>query len=80
MTVIAALLILFSYSIGILIKVINIKNPIIFLTILQKPGVNILPLFELPGGGNLLDPKVKTRKKLDLPKFFLKFSKVNIFP
>ena len=43
-------------------------------------GVNILPLFEPPGGRNLLDSKVKTRKKMDPPKFFFKFSKVNIFP
>ena len=28
-------------------------------------GVNILPLFVVPGTRNLLDPKLKTRKKLD---------------
>ena len=48
------------------------------LTFIFVTGVNILPLFAIPGARNLLDPKVKTRKKLNPPKISLKFSKVNI--
>ena len=32
--------------------------------------MNILPLFEPPGGRNLLDLKLKTRRKSEPPSFF----------